>query len=173
MWPRLGLRRRLVAAMVGAVALGLVAAVPALVAIAARVLISGALRPVARMTAQASSWSEADTGRRFGLGAPHDEFTQLAATLDGLLDRLASSLRHEQAFSGEISHELRSPLTAVIAEAQLALRHPRSVEQYRLGYERVLASAQQMRRTLETLLTAARVELQHPQGIGDAGGAAH
>ena len=65
-------------------------------------------------------------------------------------------------FSAEVSHELRTPLASVIAEAQLALRHPRSREKHRAGYERVLASAQQMTRTLDTLVAATRVELARP-----------
>lgn len=158
-------------ALIASVVLGI--GVLLVVAVAARVLITGALRPVAHMTAQAEEWSEADTGGRFGLGPPRDELTHLAATLDRLLDRVAASLRHEQRFSAELSHELRSPLASVIAEAQLALRHHRSPDQYREGYERLLASAQQMRRTLDTLVTAARVELQQPHGSGDAGAAAH
>ena len=158
-------------ALVASLVLGL--AVLVVVAIAARGLISAALRPVSQMTAQAAAWSEAETGGRFGLGPPHDELTQLAATLDSLLDRVATSLRHEQRFSAEVSHELRSPLANVIAEAQLALRHAGSVEEYRAGYERVLASAQQMRRTLDTLLTTAQLELQRPHGTGDAAAAIH
>src|SRR5205085_11159022 len=125
-------------------------------------------RPVGRMTAQAARWSDVDVGRRFHLGPPRDELTQLAATLDGLLDRLATSLRHEQRFSAELSHELRTPLANVIAEAQFGLRHASTAEEYRAGYEQVLASAQQMRRTLDTLVAAARVESQPARGTGDA-----
>jgi signal transduction histidine kinase len=157
-------------ALVASLVLGVV--VLAVVALAAQLLISGALRPVAQMTERAATWSETDTGRRFGLGPPRDEFTRLAATLDALLDRVASSLRHEQRFSAEISHELRTPLASVIAEAQLALRHPRSPQEERAGYERVLVSAQLMARTLETLVTAARVEAQRSHGTGDAAAAA-
>ncbi|HWF35420.1 MAG TPA: HAMP domain-containing sensor histidine kinase, partial [Solirubrobacteraceae bacterium] len=138
------------------------------VAVAAGLLISGALRPVARMTAQADAWSEADTGMRFGLGPPRDELTHLAATLDRLLDRVAASLRHEQRFSAELSHELRSPLASVIAEAQHALRHARSVDDHRAGAERLLVSAQSMRRTLDTLVAAERLEHQGPPGAADA-----
>ena len=60
-----------------------------------------------------------------------------------------------------------------MAEAQLALRHERTSEEYRQGYERVLESARQMRRTIDTLVTAARVETQGPRGAGDAAAAAH
>jgi signal transduction histidine kinase len=158
-------------ALVGSVVLG--ALVLIIVALAARVLISRSLGQVAHMTEQAEAWSLTDTGRRFALGAPRDEFNRLAATLDALLDRVASSLRHEQRFSAEVSHELRTPLASVIAEAQLALRHPRSPEEHRAGYERVLASAQQMARTLDTLVAATRAELGAPHGTGDAARAAH
>ena len=157
-------------AVVGSVVLGMLLLI--IVAVAAHVLITGALRPVARMTEQAEAWSVTDSGRRFGLGPPRDEFTRLAATLDALLDRVASSLRHEQRFSAEISHELRTPLASVIAEAQLALRHRRSAEEHRAGYERVLGSAQQMARTLDTLLAASRAEFTTPRGTGDAARAA-
>lgn len=158
-------------ALIASVVLGM--AVLLVVAVAAGWLITGALRPVAQMTGQADEWSETDTGARFGLGPPRDELTHLAATLDRLLDRVAASLRHEQRFSAELSHELRSPLASVIAEAQLALRHEHSSDEYRQGYERLLESAQQMRRTIDTLVTAARVEAQGPRGAGDAAAAAH
>ena len=60
-----------------------------------------------------------------------DELTQLGATLDGLLDRLGASLRHERRFSAELSHELRTPLARIIAEAELALRRQRRAPEYR------------------------------------------
>jgi signal transduction histidine kinase len=157
-------------ALIASVALGVALLLAA--ALAARVLISAALRRVADMTAQAAAWSRIDSGQRFGLGPPRDELTALAATLDGLLDRVANSIRHEQRFSAELSHELRSPLASVIAEAQLALRHSRSGDERRDGYERILTAAQQMRRTLETLLAAARIEHQRSSGTGDASAAA-
>jgi signal transduction histidine kinase len=147
-----------------------IVAVVALAAVAAAAgwLISRALRPVSRMTAQAADWSEHDLDRRFSLGDPHDELTQLAATLDGLLDRLAATLRHEQRFSAEVSHELRTPLTNVIAEAQFALRHAREVDEYRAGFEQVLQSATQMNRILETLVAAARAQLDPQRTTSDA-----
>ncbi|MEA2466396.1 MAG: two-component system, OmpR family, sensor kinase, partial [Thermoleophilaceae bacterium] len=53
------------------------------VGLLARWLLGAALRPVARMTADAAEWSERDLDRRFSLGPPTDELTTLAATLDG------------------------------------------------------------------------------------------
>ena len=74
--------------------IGLGGAILILVLVAARWLLGASLRPVVRMTRQAAQWSETDLDHRFGLGPVHDELTELAATLDGLLDRLSASLRH-------------------------------------------------------------------------------
>src|SRR4051812_460375 len=120
------------------------------VAVVARWMVTLALRPVGRMTAQAADWSEHDLDRRFGLGKPKDELTTLAATLDNLLGRVAASLRREQRFSSEMSHELRTPLSKVRAEAELALRHDRSGDSYRDAFRHVLAGADQMERIIET-----------------------
>jgi len=135
---------------------------------AARWLIDRALRPVARMTRQAADWSEHDLDRRFALGPPRDELTQLASTLDGLLERLAASLRHEQRLSAEISHELRTPLASIIAQAQYALRHGQHTGEAKATLEHVLQSARQLGRTLDTLMAAARAQLDPRGASSDA-----
>ncbi|HEX4678682.1 MAG TPA: ATP-binding protein [Gaiellaceae bacterium] len=152
-------------ALIGSLSLFLV--LLTITGIAAWWLLRSALRPVAQMTEQASTWSEHDLDRRFALGEPHDELTNLAATLDGLLDRLAASLRHERRFSAEMSHELRTPLAKLMAEAELALRRERSESDYRESLEAVLRNAQQIERIVETLVSAAQHDAQ-PQGIANA-----
>jgi signal transduction histidine kinase len=140
--------------------------------LAANWAIRGALRPVARMTRAAANWGEHDLDRRFDLGEPRDELTRLAATFDRLLDRLAASLRHEQRFSAELSHELRTPLANLVAETELALRRERSPEVYREALLAVRHSAEQMSRTLEALISAARTESGASRGTSDAEAAA-
>ena len=135
--------------------------------VAAWWLLRSALRPVSEMTEQAATWSEEDLDRRFAAGEPHDELTRLAGTLDGLLDRLAASLRHERRFSAEISHDLRTPLAKLMAEAELALRRERSESDYRESLEAVLGNARQIERIVETLVTAAQHGAQ-PQGVANA-----
>jgi signal transduction histidine kinase len=153
-------RTALVASLVFALA------VLAAVAVAARWAVSAALRPVARMTAEAAERSERDLDHRFALGEPHDELTRLAATFDRFLDRLAASLRREQRLTAEISHELRTPLAKIVAEAELALRRQRGTEEYHRALEAIRRSAGEMGRMLETLLSAARAEAGG--GAGDA-----
>ena len=73
------------------------------------------------MTAEAEDWGAHDLDRRFGMGPPRDELTGLAATLDGLLARIAASRRHEQRFAAEVAHELRTPLAGIRGRAELAI----------------------------------------------------
>jgi two-component system, OmpR family, sensor kinase len=139
--------------------------------LATRWILAAGLRPVARMTAQAAEWSEKDLDRRFGLGPPHDELTQLAATLDALLGRLAAGLRHEQRFTAELSHELRTPLTRLRAQAQLALADDLPDDQ-RDAWTAVLRSSGEMAETLDALLAGARADARTRPGVSDAGRAA-
>jgi two-component system, OmpR family, sensor kinase len=139
-----------------------------LVLIAVRWLLAASLRPVMRMTRQAAEWSEHDLDHRFALGSPHDELTELAATLDGLLDRLAASLRHERRFSAELSHELRTPLARVLAESELALRRERTQDDYRQALKLIHRNADQLARTVDALVAAARYEAGGAHGTADA-----
>jgi two-component system, OmpR family, sensor kinase len=140
-------------------------------ALLARRAVDSALRPVADMTSQAAQWGERDLHQRFDLGTPRDELTALAATLDGLLGRLDAALRHEQRFSAEVAHELRTPLSGLRAEAELALRGQRSDAQLREALHRVLAGTDRMAAVIDTLLAAARNEATGAPGSSDAAAA--
>jgi signal transduction histidine kinase len=153
-------------ALLGSLAFGAIVLI--VVAVAARWLLGSSLRPVRRMTRQAAAWSEYDLDQRFGLGDPHDELTELAATLDQLLDRLATSLRREQRFSAEVSHELRTPLARIMAESELATRRPRTSAEYRAALELTHKNAAQLTRTIDVFIAAARHEAGHDSGTADA-----
>jgi two-component system OmpR family sensor kinase len=139
-----------------------------MVVIVTRLVVTRALRPVARMTSEAADWSEHDLEHRFNVGEPHDELTHLAATFDDMLGRIASSLRHEQLLSAELSHELRTPLAAIVTEVELALRRERGSEEYRDALREIASSASQMQSTLETLMAAARAESLEDLGTAPA-----
>jgi signal transduction histidine kinase len=157
-------------ALVSSIVLGIVILI--CFAALARTLIGRALRPVAQMTAQAADWSEHDLDRRFALGAPRDEFTGLAATLDGLLGRLSASLRHEKRFSAEVAHELRTPLAKLRTETELALARNRSSEEMRESLEAVLRHTDRMTGVVDTLMSAAEREADPLSGTVDASEAA-
>ena len=80
-----------------------------------------ALKPVRDMAERAEDWSAQNLARRFDLGPPVNELSQLGQTLDRLLDRVAHAIRAEQRLSAELAHEIRTPLAAIRGSAELAL----------------------------------------------------
>jgi signal transduction histidine kinase len=70
--------------------------------------------------------------------------------------RLQAAWERQAAFTADASHELRTPLAVIRARAEVALRRPRSPEQYREALEDVLGSAGRMQELLEGLLVLAR-----------------
>jgi signal transduction histidine kinase len=152
--------------------LGLDLCIVAFGALLARRAVGKALRPVADMTAQAAEWSEHDLDRRFALGPPHDELTALSATLDALLARIASSLRHEQRFSAEMAHELRTPLSTLRGEAELALRAADTPPEVHAALEQILRGTDRMQTVIDALLAAARGGAEGSVGTSDARAAA-
>jgi signal transduction histidine kinase len=141
------------------------------IALVARWLLGAALAPVARMTADAAEWSERDLDRRFSLGPPTDELTTLAATLDGLLDRLSAGMRREQRLSSELSHELRTPLAKVSTQAQLLAGAPELPPDLRAEAEGIVRSAGQMSAVIDVLMTAARAESNGARETADVASA--
>lgn len=83
-----------------------------------------------------------------------------------------AQLRQEDCFAAELSHELRTPLATISAEAELVLRRTRSVDEYVAALEVVKRSAEQMTRTVNTLIAAARREPRLVLSTADAGNAA-
>jgi two-component system, OmpR family, sensor kinase len=142
------------------------------VTMVSRWVLGAALEPVTRMTRDAAHWSELDLDRRFDLGPPTDELTELAATLDGLLGRLAAAVRHEQRLSSELSHELRTPLAKIATRSQLLAGDPDLPDGARAEVAAITRTARQMGATLETLMTAARAESGQGRGVADVGAAA-
>ena len=141
-------------ARVGTVALALFVVIAG--ALIAWRAVGAALAPVAEMARQARDYSEHDLTGRFATGTANDELATLAATLNGLLGRLEASLSHEQRLTAEIAHELRTPLSGLRAEAELALRREQSVQDVRDTLRSVVDSADRMNGAIDALLTAGR-----------------
>ncbi|MEA2264548.1 MAG: hypothetical protein QOE27_131 [Solirubrobacteraceae bacterium] len=133
------------------------------------IVIGRALAPVREMTRAAAAWSEHGDQDRFRSTPRPDELGELARTFDGLLDRVAASLRHEQRLSSELSHELRTPLARIVGEVELLQRRERPAAERRESYASVARSAQQMSDILETLMAVARGQAGLESGRSDVG----
>jgi signal transduction histidine kinase len=138
-------------------------------ALAIRRALDGALSPVARMTDDAEDWGARDLDRRFNLGPPRDELTGLAATLDGLLSRIAASRRHEQRFASEVAHELRTPIAGLRGRAELALDAdgPGADAERAEALKAIVDDAARLDKAIDTLMAVARRELDPSEGSVD------
>ncbi len=154
--------------LIGSIALSLL--LFAAIALLSAWTLRRALRPVHEMTRLAGEWSERDLDRRFAHGPPHDELTDLAATLDQLLDRLSASLRREQRFSAELAHELRTPLARIAVESELAQRRPHLDGGSGEAFAAIARSADEMGRTIDVLVAASRHAAGHQRGATDTAG---
>lgn len=118
-----------------------------------------ALRPVEAITAAAERIAGGDLTQRLAVPPSHDEIGRLAATFNKMVGRLEASFRQVRQFSMDASHELRTPLTVLKGETELALRRPRSAEDYRQVLESGLEEIDRMTRIVEELLFLSRLDL--------------
>lgn len=95
--------------------------VAGVVAAAAWAATRAALRPVERLRAAAS---ELPAGERLPVPVARDELRSLAEEINRLLARRDDAVARMQAFTGDAAHELRSPVAAIRAQAEVAVAHP-------------------------------------------------
>ena len=80
-----------------------------------------ALDPIAAMTAQASGIGGRNLHERLSIPTPDDELGRLASTFNNVLARADRSLEQQRRFTADASHELRTPVALIRAEADVAL----------------------------------------------------
>ena len=90
-----------------------------------------ALLPVTRMAKAACSMSAADRNHRLPNPGTDSELDALVRAFNGLLDRLHEALERQRQFTGDASHQLRTPLAVVLGQIEVALRRDRTAEEYR------------------------------------------
>jgi len=76
---------------------------------------------VRKITEAASIIGESDLSRRVPATQRNDEISQLASTLNVMLDRIENSMHQLHTITDSLAHDLRSPLTAVRAKLEMAL----------------------------------------------------
>jgi signal transduction histidine kinase len=124
-----------------------------------RLLCRRALVPITRMAASARSIRRTSTdGSLLDVSLSRDELEDLGRAFNDLLTDLRQSLARQHRFTGDASHQLRTPLTAMLASVEVALRQVRSPAEYQRVLEVVGRRGAQLRQIIESLLFLARAE---------------
>jgi len=116
------------------------------------------LRPVQNIARAAKLIEVSHLNQRIPLLGSGDEFDQLALTFNETFARLEHAVGEMKQFTGSIAHELRTPLTALRGEAEIALFHGKSPEDFRRVLSSQLEEFQKLTRLIDQLLTLARAE---------------
>jgi signal transduction histidine kinase len=125
-----------------------------------RLVCRRALAPVTQLAAAVREMPVEDLGNR--LPAPHtgDELEALSTAFNSLMDRLQESFERQRRFTGDASHQLRTPLTAMLGQVEVALRRDRPADEYRRVLDAVQDQAGHLQRVVEALLFLARADAE-------------
>src|SRR5262245_47807856 len=117
-----------------------------------------ALRPVDRMTEAARRISAEHLDERVHTSGTGDELDRLAVTLNDMLGRLDDAFRQMRQFSADASHEFQTPLTILQGELEVALRAPRTPDEYRRVLMSALEETARIANLVEGLLLLSRAD---------------
>ncbi|KAB8188721.1 HAMP domain-containing protein [Nonomuraea phyllanthi] len=119
--------------------------------------VGSALRPVERIRAEMAEITGQDLTRRVPVPETGDEIADLATTTNDTLDRLERSAETQRRFVADASHELRSPISALRAQLEVANAYPEETDWKTTG-ERALAAADRLTGIIDELLMLARLD---------------
>ena len=144
---------------IAAVVWALAIATPGVLAVATAggyLLAGRALAPVASITTLAANVEANDLETRLNLDLPDDEIGRLAATFDAMLERIGRSFEQQRRFTTDAAHELRTPLSLMRGQIDLALSQVQTPDQYRTALQRLDTDVSRLTALVSSLLALAR-----------------
>ncbi len=123
-----------------------------------RVICRRALMPVSRMANAAQAMTSRDLSHRLPPVPSGDELATMNEAFNQLLDRLEVAFERQRRFTSDASHQLRTPLTIIQGQAEVALRRVRSADEYQEVLQTVRQQVGRLNRLVESLLFLARAD---------------
>lgn len=108
--------------------------------------------PVARITKEVNRISASNLHNRLPEVKNADEISDLTHTFNDMLDRLETSFEIQANFINNASHELKTPITTIIAESEIMLLKERAVPEYINSLENIYNQASRLGNLTESLL---------------------
>jgi two-component system heavy metal sensor histidine kinase CusS len=116
------------------------------------------LRPIHDISTTAGRIRPTNLAERIPLAGLPGELHRLARTFNDMLDRLEAGFDRLSRFSADIAHELRTPLSNLRGELDVALERERTPEQYAQTIGSGLEECGRLARIIDSLLFLARAE---------------
>jgi heavy metal sensor kinase len=118
------------------------------------------LTPIAKMAASARAIGPSAAGERLTVHSAGDELADLGRAFNGALDRLEEALERQRRFTGDASHQFRTPLAAMLGQVEVALRRDRDAGEYRATLASLADDIRHLNRLTEALLFLARADAE-------------
>jgi heavy metal sensor kinase len=116
------------------------------------------LAPLGWMAEQAKHITSSNLDKRLEIGNAAEELTVLSASFNELLSRLDQTFDSMRRFVADASHELRTPISVIRGEADVALSKERSPAEYRQALALILDESRRLSRLVDDLLNLARAD---------------
>ena len=118
-----------------------------------------AFRPITKIIRTAEGIAGgADLKKRIALKGARDEIYQTAECFDAMLDRLDAAFVREQRFTSDASHELRTPVAAILAQSEFALSGEASEQDRIEALEQIRRTGGRMADLIQSLLSLSRLD---------------
>ncbi|CAJ7984891.1 sensor histidine kinase IrlS [Burkholderia pseudomallei] len=114
------------------------------------------LSPLRRLVARAEQMSSSRLAQPLPELDTSGELKEMEHAFNAMLKRLDESFVRLSQFSSNLAHDMRTPLTNLLAEAQVALSKPRTADEYRDVIESSIDEYQRLSRMIEDMLFLAR-----------------
>jgi two-component system heavy metal sensor histidine kinase CusS len=119
---------------------------------------SRGLAPLQAMRERAAGVTAQRLDQRLATAAVPPELAELAATLNAMLARLEEAFRRLSDFSSDIAHELRTPVSNLMTQTQVALSRPREADDYRAILESNAEELERLARMIADMLFLAQAD---------------
>jgi two-component system, OmpR family, sensor kinase len=121
-------------------------------------MVRRALKPIGDISDAAQKVATGDLSQRIAGSASGSELGLLVNVLNSTFARLDAAFTQQAHFSADAAHELRTPVSVVLAEAQYGLDTACTNDEHRESFDAIHRAANRMRRLIESLLQLARLD---------------
>jgi len=122
-----------------------------------------AIQPIDEISSTAVQIAAGDLSKRINASDTDSELGRLAGVLNSTFARLEAAFEEQKQFTSDAAHELRTPVSVVLTQTQMALTRERTAAEYRETIESCQRAAQRMRGLIESLLELARFDVGQEQ----------
>jgi heavy metal sensor kinase len=114
--------------------------------------------PITDLAATAHRLTEHELYQRLLVPQPTAEMTELAVAINAMLQRLQDAFGQQKRFVADVAHELRTPVSVILAQSEHLLARDRTADDYCEGLETSRKVSLHMKRLVENLLTLTRID---------------